>query len=268
MIRPRKLKPRETRELRHWAIELAVVVVGVLLALGVAEWAADRREAREHEQRVERMETAIANAAVSAAVAQAIYACEDARFARIKELLDEHGRDWPGIEPDPAVAALNARLLTPMAIIVNSDSLPTEPFEAAEAAGTYATLSDEDAEYFRVRAQQFGYMNDAFDDAVDAMAALRVLGEARQLSQAELDTARRALATADLSKFIMRVQGETLIETHRERHNGFDERFWSAFESRLASDSYRGLDCFAPVDPRDGRQWKGAEWKRAPSRRK
>ena len=37
------LGPRYKRELRHWAIELVVVIIGVLLALLAAEWAQDRR---------------------------------------------------------------------------------------------------------------------------------------------------------------------------------------------------------------------------------
>ena len=42
MIRLRPLRSREVRSIRHWAIELAVVVIGVLLALWAAEWAQDR----------------------------------------------------------------------------------------------------------------------------------------------------------------------------------------------------------------------------------
>ena len=44
MLRLRALRPREMRSIRHWAMELVVVVVGVLLALWAQEWVSERSD--------------------------------------------------------------------------------------------------------------------------------------------------------------------------------------------------------------------------------
>ena len=42
MIAMRRLGKNEVKSLRHWGMELVVVVAGVLIALGLQQWA-DRR---------------------------------------------------------------------------------------------------------------------------------------------------------------------------------------------------------------------------------
>ena len=51
----RSLRPQEKRALRHWALEIVVVVIGVLLALWAAEWAETRRAKSEAELAVDAM---------------------------------------------------------------------------------------------------------------------------------------------------------------------------------------------------------------------
>lgn len=55
LLRFRRPQPDTIRSIRHWATELAVVVVGVLLALVLAEWSTERREQANAEIAVDAM---------------------------------------------------------------------------------------------------------------------------------------------------------------------------------------------------------------------
>lgn len=251
-----QLRPRQKRELRHWAIELVVVVVGVLLALFAAEWAEGRREAAEHERRIARMDNAIVKVAADAAAERAAAMCEDARIEELKVLLDSNGREWPGSSFSYALS-LPDELLFPLPLIVNLEATPSDAFEAAEAAGTIATLDEEEADYYRARRLQFEYLEEAYDRGLQAILDLSVLSEPRTLSQDEVDTARKALAEAEFAKLIRRVQGQQMVAAYLERHGEPSPSFWTEFTDSLGASAFRNGDCFAPINPVTGEPWDG-----------
>ena len=245
------------RSIRHWAIELAVVVVGVLLALWTAEWAEGRREGRLQAQRVANMDHAIRDIAATAAAAKGSYECEDSRLADLKAGLDRHGLDWPG-PPATSGPDLTANLIFPLPINVGTSPISLAPFEAAEANGTLGTLSAEESAYYQTRQREVGFMNDAHDMSVDAMIELAILSEPRRLSRQEWDDARQALATLELARLIRRTH-ESGILRQFQKDGEFDQAFWNTFDHFARLEEALNGECYAPVDPRDGSPWKGRD---------
>ena len=98
MIRFRRLQPDTVRGIRHWAIELAVVVVGVLLALWAAEWANDRGEKRKDAQAIEALRTELVDNLTSIGLWQAMDQCQSDQIVYLRDLLANEGREWPGID--------------------------------------------------------------------------------------------------------------------------------------------------------------------------
>lgn len=116
MLRPHlpKLKPREIRYLGHWAIELAIVVVGVLLALFLAQWAEGRRETANDRAMMQAVRAEVAENLLTLTIWRAHSQCYGEQIDHMTNLLTNGTGTWNGIErqtlttePDNNPTALN-----------------------------------------------------------------------------------------------------------------------------------------------------------------
>lgn len=154
MIRLRPLRPREVRSIRHWAIELAVVVVGVLLALWVAEWAEDRREARADAQAEAAVREELAQNMATLALWTAADRCFTEQALHVRDLLLEGAAQWPGVErmtffEEPQPTAFPLILRTPNAHFL------MDAWQAATASGAVERMPREKRKRF---ADAYGQM--------------------------------------------------------------------------------------------------------------
>ena len=111
MIRLRPLRAREKRNLRHWAMELVVVVAGVLLALWAAEWAQDREQRKSDAEAIAAMRAEVRYNLLVLSIWRAHSACYGEQLAYIGDLLDRSGSQWPGIRRN---AVLKDRAFDPL----------------------------------------------------------------------------------------------------------------------------------------------------------
>ena len=91
MLTPRfgKLRARHKRDLRQWAIDLSVVVIGVLLALWAAEWADGRREAEEDRRIMAQVREEIRANLIAVSVVKSQEECWFSRVTEIQSALQQ-----------------------------------------------------------------------------------------------------------------------------------------------------------------------------------
>ena len=173
MIRLRPLRPREVRSIRHWAIELAVVVVGVLLALWAAEWANDRGEKRKDAQAIEALRTELVDNLTSIGLWQAMDQCQSDQIVYLRDLLANEGREWPGIDRELLTTDIPDGQ-TFASIYTLWSGRPT--FLAWEAAADSGAFSRLDPDERRRLQDAFVLMHNIEEDMVMVDTARRNLG--------------------------------------------------------------------------------------------
>lgn len=101
MIRPLRLRRPQAdtvRSIRYWAIELTVVVVGVLLALFLAQWAQDRREARQMALAEEAIREELRMNLATVQIHNSADGCQIEMIDKLFARLDAPQNRWEGIE--------------------------------------------------------------------------------------------------------------------------------------------------------------------------
>jgi hypothetical protein len=159
MLRPRlrRLKPDEVHGIRHWTIELVVVVVGVLLALWAAEWGEDRRMAAELEDYEIALRQELQSNYVKAITHEIFVGCYTEFSLGLEALLLKEGSDWPGSGTRFERDDLNETGLTYGITGVLPRYLQTDMWEAAKQSGVLTGMPLE-----RLSAYQRAYGGMAF----------------------------------------------------------------------------------------------------------
>ena len=185
------IRPRKIRVLKHWALELVVVVVGVLLALMAAEWAEDRRDRAQAEQAVEAMARELQTISGGMYFGVQSWACQNEQIEKLYSALMDSEAPW-----DPAALAVvevdSSREGRSSLPVYFDDAVLIRHFsarESAEALGALQKLSPD-------RAYPITFLYSVAETAYDAnyrrYQASRALA-ALSLTEAPSSAERRAL---------------------------------------------------------------------------
>jgi hypothetical protein len=93
----RKLTGEQRRTVRHWAMELVVVIAGVLIALWVQEWAERRRATRDMGAAEEAIHAEVRGVLTQLIWREVISQCHIDRAEKLKNMLLAGRSEWPGI---------------------------------------------------------------------------------------------------------------------------------------------------------------------------
>lgn len=142
MFKSPRLRPRQIRHLRHWGMELLVVVVGVLLALLLAEWAEGRAATKRMVAAEEAMSTELNEAAFYLAFRQSTEGCVRDQQMRLLSRLRASGEEWEAfrrhtfsVEPIDDSESISGVLHVPRANLKDAawqSALATGALEAME----------------------------------------------------------------------------------------------------------------------------------------
>jgi len=193
MIRPRHLSEETKRNLRHWAMELVVVVVGVLLALWAQEWAEERRQAADDEQIMREVRQEIRDYVRATATYQIQEACRKERLAVLRDQLSRPSTQWEG-------AALplyddDRNLLFPNVVRGWADETSRDQFDRALDAGTIERLPE--ASDLRRAYRVFDWFERSQTSLSQDLGEIRVLAGPRTLSASDRFEMLQRLARID-----------------------------------------------------------------------
>ncbi len=141
----RRLTGEQKRTVSHWAMELVVVIAGVLIALWVQEWA-DRRRAIQDMSAAEEAIHAETKAALTQLIwREVISKCHIERAAKLKSMLLERGNQWPGITENALLRidlseATGVQTVVPGVYQRPQDVLTTAAWDSALATGALAPM--------------------------------------------------------------------------------------------------------------------------------
>src|SRR5688572_10290688 len=93
----RRLTSEHRRTIGHWAMELAVVIAGVLIALWVQEWADRRRAVQDMGAAEEAIHAEVRTVLTQLIWREVISKCHMERAEKLKNMLLAGGSEWPGL---------------------------------------------------------------------------------------------------------------------------------------------------------------------------
>jgi hypothetical protein len=102
----RQLTTEEKRTIGHWAMELVVVVAGVLIALWLQEWAQRRQALQNMYAAEEAIHDEVTEALLSLIWRQAISQCHRERAELLESRLLSGGSRWPGLDDNAIIEAM------------------------------------------------------------------------------------------------------------------------------------------------------------------
>ncbi len=248
-MRLRRLRPREMRSIRHWAIELAVVVVGVLLALGAAEWAEGRREAARQAEALEEVDAAIDNALLFHAHYQATKPCILAERDRILEQLRAPGTAWQGIAASNSRQGLSSQLAFDYPFLPMTAQFRIDAWDRARAVGAFETMDRDRADQYALAEYSLDIASRQADILAQTLATFAPLSVDRTLTADQRLAMEQALAQADLSLEFVEVLGISLRQALREIDWVMGENLRRANERAIETRRGQFGACIVDVDP-------------------
>ena len=178
MFKPPQLRERQKRSIRHWGMELFVVVLGVLLALWAQEWVQSRNQAKQHRQVMDYFHREILVTQALAAHGVMVETCLADQFKTLRDLLERDDAVWPGLA-FPASTAIGHWMAG--SITFPTYRYSTTPYDRAREAGALETYSDHKESAYEDIQYIFGALADASRGISEAQSALRPLATRRSI---------------------------------------------------------------------------------------
>lgn len=236
------------RRIRHWASELAVVVVGVLLALWAQAWFESRVEARVHRDTVRQIDALIGRALVQTAARVSSNDCARQRIAELDAALRSSTGQWRAM-PLPALPERMTIGYFPSVYLVDSDVLPLQVFDAARQNGAMAALEPGQRLFYEQIERELNWLNDVWQGSSDPTMRLRVLGRDGPLGEDARDEMRQILAYLDSENHVTILRARSLARLAQEHgfQLGPEER--AAYHAKVERDRSFFGNCVVEVDP-------------------
>ena len=197
MIRLRPLRPREVRSIRHWAIELAVVVVGVLLALWAAEWVGARNLRKSDALAIETMRMELAGNIGSIAAWRSLDVCHKAQLAYLRDRLVASDGDWAGVDRRSAYENADPRRIFGGFYILPTGMTEQGAWEAALAAGVVDRMDPKERGAIGRAYGNFSRYRAQMEKVVAARAEIGALAFPGKLSDSDRYAALNSLIQMD-----------------------------------------------------------------------
>ena len=248
MLERMRLNARWLHRAGHWAMELIVVVVGVLLALWAQAWFEHRRDAEVHHETIEEMDALLGRALVQTAARVAADACTRQRIGELDEALRASAGEWRGMPLGDLPAGLQAGQF-PVVYLVDTDVLPLAIFDTARQNGTMATLAPIDRRFYVQVERQLTWLNSVWNGGGDPSARLALLGLDGPLGENARDELRLVLAALDTENRVTILRAQALARLARERGITLSSVDLATYRAKLERDRRLFGDCVVEVDP-------------------
>jgi hypothetical protein len=219
----RKLTANEKRTIGHWGMELVVVIAGVLIALGLQEWAQRKQALQNMNTAEDAIHDEVRAALTSLVWREAISKCHLERANLIKQGLTGASDRWPGLD-ESALTAQNpggrfsAPLVIPSTYTRPADNFTTSAWTSALATGALAPMDR----------KRFGRLVAIYDH-------LQLLIRTREIED-------RAAAKLSVLAFPMELTPEIRMELTSALYDIDRARFtFAAFGPQILADEMRGM---------------------------
>lgn len=223
------------RSLRHWGTELAIVAVGVLLALWAQAWFEGRKEADVHRETIAQMDALFGRTLVQTSARVASSSCAIQRIAALDDALRMSDGQWHAM-PLPNLPAAMVTGHYPPVYLVDSDVLPLQVFDTARQNGTLATLDADGRRHYEAMEREMNWLNDVWASSGDPSMQLSLLGVDGPLGESMRDDMRRALAWLDNENRVTLLRARALARLARERGYTLTSADLEAFRRKIERD--------------------------------
>ena len=240
--------PESMRRVRHWGMELVVVVVGVLLALWAQAWFESRREGQVHRETIDEMDALVGRALVQTAARVSSGECSRRRIAELNAALSASDGRWTGM-PLPGLPGRMATGHFRYVYVMDSDVLPLGVFDTARRNGTMAALSPDLRRYYEQVERQLTWLNDVWNSDADPGMRLAVLGIDGPLGEDARDRFRQDLAWLDGENQVTAARAQSLARLARERGVTLSTADLDAYRDKIERDRALFGDCVTEVEP-------------------
>lgn len=248
MFKRVRLGPQPMRRIRHWGMELAVVVGGVLLALWAQAWFEGRKEGRIHSDTVEQIDDLFGRALVQTAARVSSSSCSRERIAELDNALRSSTGHWTAMPIRNLPDYMNVGHY-PVVYVIDSDVFPVQIFDTARQSGTMAALEPADRLFYGQVERELNWLNEVWQDSTDFVLQLSILGVDGPLSEIARDDIRQALAWLDGENRITILRARSLTRLARERGVKLASDDLATYRKKIERDRRLFGDCVVEIDP-------------------
>lgn len=237
------------RNLRHWGTELAIVAVGVLLALWAQAWFEGRKQSDVQRETVAQMDALFGRTLVQTAARVASSDCAIQRIAALDDALRTSNGQWRAM-PLPNLPEAMVTGHYPPVYLVDGDVLPLQVFDSARQNGTLAALDADDRRFYETMERELNWLNDVWMGSGDPSMQLSLLGVDGPLGEAARDEMRKALAWLDNENRVTLLRARSLARLARERGYMLTPADLESFRGKIARDQRLFGECVdTALDP-------------------
>jgi hypothetical protein len=207
----RKLTSDHSRNIGHWAMELVVVIAGVLIALWLQAWAEHRRAVHDMTAAEDAIHDEVRAALTTLIWREAISQCHVDRAQLLKAMLLEGNNRWPGITENALILNLNeasgVQSVVPGVYQRPFDILSTAAWNSALTTGALAPMDRKRFDKLVALYNQIEFLNANRDREDHAAATLSALSLPQELTPDTRTRMFQALYEVDASRFMFNFQG-------------------------------------------------------------
>lgn len=236
----RKLTADERRSAGHWVMEFVVVVVGVLIALWLQEWA-ERRQQRQNLQAAEdAIHDEVTETLMSLIWRQAISRCHRERAELLQSQLLKSGPQWPGLHGNALVSEMGTLpgTVAPSVYQRPVDTFTNSAWTSALATGALAPMDRDRFAQLIVLYDQIELMRRTREIEDDGAAKLSPLGYPLLLTPELRAEMLRGVYDIDRTRFVFSFQGSPVEFAELMRPLGWDD---AAEIDRRIAQSNKGI---------------------------
>jgi len=212
----RKLTDDERRTIGHWAMELVVVVAGVLIALWLQGWAEHRRAVQNMAAAEDAIHDEVRTALTALIWRKAISRCHIERAELLKSMLLKGGSHWPGITENALLRnniseASGVQTVVPGVYQRPYDIPSTAAWNSALTTGALAPMDRKRFDKLVALYGQIEFLKGNAEREDRAAAALSALSLPQELTPETRTRMLQALYEVDTSRFMFSFQGANLL---------------------------------------------------------
>ena len=208
----RRLTGEQKRTVAHWAMELVVVIAGVLIALWVQQWAERRRANADLAAAEQAIHEEVRYNLTTLIWREAIAQCHLERAQLLKSMLLAGDSNWPGITEDTLLhntisEAAGIQTIVPGVYQRPYDDISRSAWESALATGALAPMDRKRFGQLVALYNQFEFLKLNRDREDAAAAALSALSLPQVLTPDSRTRMLEALYRVDTARFMFRLNG-------------------------------------------------------------
>lgn len=246
----RKLTGEQKRNVAHWAMELVIVIAGVLIALWVQQWAERRRAHADMVAAEEAIHAEVREFLKDLIWRQVISQCHVERASQLKAMLLTGGPHWPGITGNALLQNEISEATGIATVVPGVWPRPFDPFSTAAWTSALATgaLAPMDRQRFAKLAELYGdigFYKENQEREYRAAATLSALTLPQELTAETRTRMFQALYEVDTARFIF-VYGGAGQLAQRMKGLGWNDK--AAIDRFIAEDR--------ATDIREGKKWR------------